>query len=105
MLIDCNDYTLRIKPKLPCSAVQDALVGLMWHKPVDIGGNIAGLGQRCPNHLADVGHCVTKYLRPIHADMTDGASRRGAAINIELVAVAAVLAQTGGEDGWGGERA
>src|SRR3990170_2434495 len=98
MLIDRNDDACRIETKLPCSTVQDALIGLMRYEPVNIRRIIACLGQSGVDHLADLGHCMAKYLRTVHADMSDGAGGRRTAIDIELVAVAAVGAKARGED-------
>ena len=87
-----------VEAKLSCCTVQDTLIGLMGNEPVDIGGLIASLVKRCADHLADLCHCVAKYFWTVHADMADGAGRGRAAIDIELVPIASVGAETGGQN-------
>ncbi len=51
MLIDCHDDAFRREPKFPRRSVQDPLVGLMRHEPVDVGGLVSGLLSKCRRSL------------------------------------------------------
>src|SRR4029078_10729605 len=98
MLFKRDNDAFRVQPKLPRSAVQDAPIGLVGHKPVDILSNIDGLAQSGLDHLTDLGHGMAKYLWAVHAEIADRAGRGRPAIDIEFVTVAPVGAEAGGED-------
>ncbi len=50
MLVDGDDHLGGIEPEFPGGGVEDALVGLVRHHPVDLRRIVAGGGERF--HLA-----------------------------------------------------
>ena len=68
----------------------------MRHEPVDVVGGEAGRGEGVLDDVGDHADGVLEDLAAFHAQMADGAGRGRAAVDIELVAVAAVGAQMGG---------
>src|SRR5215471_8096648 len=80
------------------SAVDDALVGLMGDKPVDVLGTIAGLLKDALDHVGDRRNRVAEDFASFHPQVADGLRRGWAAIDIKLVLVASIRAQARGKD-------
>src|SRR5262249_59239520 len=70
----------------------------MRHEPTDVICTIAGIAEHALDHVGDCCHRVAKDLTTFHAQASDGLGRGRPAIDIELVLVAAVRAQTRGQD-------
>ena len=62
MFVYSDDNTLGVEPELSGRAIEDALVSLVGHKPVDVRGLIAGLRQGGTDHLTDVDDRVAEDL-------------------------------------------
>src|SRR5262249_25831263 len=76
-----------------CRVIDDALVGLMRHEPIDIAGAVAGSFERV---LDDIGyHChrVLEDSTAFHPQVADRLRRRWTAIHIELGLLAPIPAQ------------
>ena len=84
-------------PSLWAECVDDALVGLVRHEPVDVGGGIAGGAERILDHVGDHRHRVLEHRSPFHAQVADGLRRGRPAIDVELGLVPAVGAQMRGQ--------
>ena len=98
VFIHGNDDAAGIEAELPGCPIQNAPVGLVRNKPINIRRLEARLLQRIADDFADFAHGMPENLRPIHADMTHGAGGGRSAVHIELVPVTAIRAQTGGEN-------
>ncbi len=80
-------------PSFLARIVDDALVGLVRHEPVDVVGGIAGGLEGVLDHVGDHRHGVLEHRAALHAQVPDGLGRGRSAIDIELGLVAAVRAQ------------
>ena len=100
MPVDGGHHLVRGNAELVRRAVDDALVCLVRHEPVDIRGRCAGRREGVLDHVGDHGDRVLENLAALHAQMADGLGRRRPAVDIELALVAAVRAQMG----WSGCR-
>ena len=85
-------------PSLMRRAVDDALVGLVRHEPVEVARGIAGRLEGVLDHIGDHRHRVLEHLPAFHAQMADRLRRGRPAIDIELDLVAAVRTQMRGQD-------
>src|SRR5690606_7951762 len=65
---------------------------------VEIIGGYAALGKDVFDHVCDHANCVFEDLSAFHAQMPDRAGGRWAAVDVELLLVAAVSAQAGRQD-------
>ena len=88
----------RIEAELPRGGVEDALVGLVRHHPVDLVGAVAGRLEHLVEHVGEVDDRVAEHLLALHPQLADRAGGRDAAVDIEQVVVAAVGVEPGGED-------
>ena len=88
----------RIEAELPRGGVEDALVGLVRHHPVDLVGLVAGGLEHLAEHVGEVDDRVAEHLLALHPQLADRAGGRDAAVDIEQVVVAAVGVEPGGED-------
>jgi hypothetical protein len=66
---------------------QNASIGLMGHKPVNISWNQSGLGNCLGHHTRNVGDRVFENLAAFHAQVANGFSGGRPAINMKLVNV------------------
>ena len=89
---------LRRDAELVRRGVDDALVGLVRHEPVDVVGSVAGVANTSSTTSVIIADRVPEDLAAFHAQMPDGLRRGRAAIDVELGLVAAVGAQVRGED-------
>ncbi len=83
-------------PSLRAHRVDDALVGLMRHQPVDIAPGQAVGGQRFVHRLGEPGDRVTEHLAPVHHQMAGLVALTDRAIDIQDVAQRALGVQMGG---------
>ena len=95
VLVDGDHHALRRQAELAADAVDDALVGLVRHEPVDVHGRQAGLARAPRHHGRDVDDRVPEDLVALHPQQAGGAGRGRAAIDIEEVVQAAVGVQRG----------
>ena len=91
--------------ELPGARVDDPLIGLVRHEPVDVVGGGAGRLEGGVDDVGDHADRVLEDLAPLHAHMADGAGRRRPAVDVELFLVLAVGAEMRGEHAAVGDRA
>ena len=92
MLFDGHDHLFRSDAELLRGVVDDALVGLVRHEPVDIVGGVAGSLEGILDHVGDHSHGVLEDGAPFHAKVADSLRRGRTAIDIKFGLVAAIRA-------------
>lgn len=105
MPVNGDDDALMVNAELVGGGVDDATIGLMRHEPVDIGASQPRLLEGVPDRLRQIDDGVAEDLLALHAQEADGLGRTRAAIDIELVLVAAIRADMGRQHAAIGERA
>src|SRR3546814_213212 len=90
MLANSDDDLLRRQADTLRRAVENALVGLMRHEPVDIGGSEPGRRQRFLDGVGDIDDGMAKDLPALHTHMAGGLRRGRATIDIELLLEASI---------------
>ena len=84
MKVDSGHDLLWVNAEFVGRAINNSLVCLMGHEPVDIGGAIAGSFESLLDHIGDHRHGMTKDFTSFHPQMADGSGGRRAAVNIEF---------------------
>ncbi len=98
MTINRHNHLILGNTKLARRTIENALVGLMRHQPVDIARLQAGIGQDFADNAGKVCHSVAEDFLTFHAQMPDGLGRRWPAINIKQLILAAIRMQTVGKN-------
>ena len=95
-MVNRQHHLLRCDMKLVGGRVDDSLVGLVRHEPVDAFGIVAGRLEGIDDHVGDHADGVLEDLAALHAQMTHGLGRGRPAVDEQLGLVAAVGAQMRG---------
>jgi hypothetical protein len=98
VLVHGGHHLLRRDSQLSGAVVDDALVGLVRHEPVNVVSGIAGCLKGLLDHVGDHRHRVLEDRAAFHAQVPDGLGRGRSAVDVELGLVAAIRAQVRGED-------
>src|SRR5262245_55013023 len=98
MAVHGNNNFFGRNAQLVGGSIDDALVGLMWHEPVDIGSRIASCLEGILDHVGDHGHRVLEDLPPLHSETANGLGRGRPTIYVELPLVPAIRTEVGGQD-------
>src|SRR5690606_36733997 len=93
VLVDGDNYLLKLNSKLFRRRLNDPAVGLMRDKPVQVVGSNAALRENVFNDIRDHSNGMLEDFAALHPQMSDGPSRLRTAIDKELFFVAAVGAQ------------
>ena len=96
--IDRDHHFFRSDAELVRGTVDDALIGLVRHEPIDIGSGVARRLEGIFDDVGDHRHGVLEHLAALHAQMADCLGRRWPTIDIKLGLVAAVRPQMAGQD-------
>src|SRR3546814_12601722 len=97
MLVDRDDDLFGRKPQLLGGGVEDALVGLVRHDPIDLVGAVSGDGEHLVEDVRQVHDRMAKHFLALHAKLADRAGVGNAAIDIEENVMAALGGELGGE--------
>src|SRR5579875_3585973 len=89
-MLDRRDHLVRRQAELARHTVDNPAVGLVRHQPVKIGGAQPVRAQRFVHRLAQALHRLSVDFASLHAQEAAVPGRRGSAVNIEGVVIAAV---------------
>src|SRR6185503_14153608 len=92
-----HDFVWR-NTKLLADAVQDALVGLVWHVEINFGWRVACRDQGFLDDARDLLHSVAEDLAPVHAQQPGSLGRARATVDVEQVLEAPVRPDARGEN-------
>ena len=92
-----DDHLLRCDAELVGGVIDDALVGLVRHEPVDVGSRGPGRTKGILDHVGDHRHGVLEHRAAFHAQEANRFGRGRPAIDIELGFVPAVRTKVRGE--------
>ena len=90
MAIDRQHHPLGRQTQFLGRCIDDSLIRLMRHDPIDITGHKALIGEHITQNISQIGDRVTKDLTALHPDVADRLGARWAAIDIEQFVVRSV---------------
>ena len=90
MAIDRDQDALRRDFQPPSDALENSDVRLMGYKPVDVLHAEAELAEHLAGRRGQLVDGVPEDLAPVHAQMPGGAGGGRAAVDVQVVVVAAI---------------
>ena len=81
MAVDGDDDALGRKPQFASGALENALVGLVRHQPVDVADGQAVGFQGLEGDVGEIGDGMLENLASGHLNGADGLGRRRPAVN------------------------